>query len=133
MIACIAHLIVLYRISAIVLASGVEGLVTFALGVAVALLLIITLEMVRKRASAGRRIAIVTFALIGLGGIYNGLVLYSWPEPGGMNLFVAKVVLVLRIVFSFTFVLLFALSKSIDEYFSSGPLANNLGEIREDA
>jgi hypothetical protein len=114
----LAHLLVLYRTSTALLASGLEGLAIFSIAIATTILQLFTLEMVRKAAPWGRRLAVLTFTLMGLTGIYNALVIYQWPEPA-TNLFLAKALVLIRVAVSFFFVIAFATSKSIEEYFSN--------------
>ncbi len=59
LITLLAHLLILYGTTTTLLASGFEGWMVFGMGLAAALLQVLTLESVRKRANVGRRLAII--------------------------------------------------------------------------
>lgn len=81
-------------------------------------LLIITYDAVVRRKPTGQRLAILSFSLLGIFGIYNTLVLFQSEITFSNYPVITQIIIVVRIALSFYLAIAFAVSRTIDRYFA---------------
>lgn len=82
-------------------------------------LLIITYDAVVRRKPTGQRLAILSFSLVGIFGIYNTLVLFQSEVTFFSNYpVITQIIIFGRIALSFYLAIAFAVSRTIDRYFA---------------
>lgn len=121
-IGLITNLLFLYSRADQLLRLEADNIVFLLLTFATLGLLILTYDAIVRRKMTGQRLAILSFIILGAFAIYNLLVLVQWPQdgPGTGQLFIAKILVIGRLVLSFFLAICFAVSKSIDRYFAEG-------------
>lgn len=81
-------------------------------------LLIFTYDAVVRRKSTGQRLAILSFSLVGIFGIYNTLVLFQSEVTFSNYPVITQIIIFGRIALSFYLAIAFAVSRTIDRYFT---------------
>lgn len=114
------HMLGVLRTMSLTLSSGSDGMFTFLFAVVMSILILATLDAIRRRVSVARKLGIAIFVLLALFGLYNLWVLYSWPENlPDMNMSLAKLFIYVRVGVSLSFAALFTFSRTIKEYFEA--------------
>ena len=115
------NLLTMYRIVGVLPSLGTEDALFLLLNLGFCCLIVFTFLSIRGRAAWGRRLAILSFVLLGVFGIFNGVTVLQMALTTQDNLLFAKIVVIVRIVASFLLAFAFGVSKSVDRYFAENP------------
>ncbi len=120
-ICVVLNLFQLVRFTNYLLTSGSDGITNFLIGLGFSCLMIGALIGIFNRSSWGQRFAILCFILMSVFAFFNISVLLNWPDKSTSEWALAIVIVIVRVLLSFVFAIVFGVSGRVKKYFGYNP------------